>query len=222
MADGNEGNWEESIGKLADTVDKLVSNQSQMQEAIGSITQVVSQGLLGSGEKESKTPVSKEPVDLEGMSRAEFSQFLTSNILDALEENYVKPLQEEVKGVKSSTQKLSVQEQLKDAQGKHKDFDRWIEEIKVIAQNTPGISPEDAYHLARAKNPEKVGIVEKELGMSVETPEAVEPPKPKFFALNPSVETSTEEGSEDEPKGPKKSFIRKAAEKNLNEVLEDF
>lgn len=89
--------------------------------------------------------------------------------------------------------------------GKHKDFMDWNAEMIAIVEETPGITPLRAYHLARSENQKKA----KELDEKYAPPKPEAPKKP--FSMSPY-------GS-DAPDAPKPHATKEAAFKAaLNKV----
>lgn len=207
---------QEQMGELTKSLSTLAQNQQQLQQGIGSITSSLSEGLLQGKPAPEKTSFEKK--DLDDLSRGELAQMITQNVLDAIEGNYFKPMKEEIEGVRQETRKTAVDKALESARAKYDDFGAWEEEMIAIAKSTPGVSVERAYALARFENPDKAAEVDKKFG-----PTEKESPAPmkKFFALSPSDGSSAGSTSEDD-KDDGKSDIYRAAEKNLESVLESL
>jgi methylmalonyl-CoA mutase cobalamin-binding subunit len=93
-------------------------------------------------------------VELEGLSRRQFADYQLDKVKDVIE-GALKPIHDGTKETQEQVAKAAIQQSLREAQASHLDFAEWKNPIMAIAKAVPGITPEDAYQLARAKDPER-------------------------------------------------------------------
>jgi len=67
----------------------------------------------------------------------------------------VTPLSKDIDKVDKGTRLKDLQRQIEKLESRHPDFMDWREDIAEIAKNNPNISPQDAYDLARLRNPDR-------------------------------------------------------------------
>jgi hypothetical protein len=137
---------------------------------------------------------------LDEMTNAELAKFIRESTANDIVDK-IQPLLAQF-GTKQAEQEQaqlteSYTREIESLSGKHKDFGDWNSEMIAIVEETPGITPLRAYHLARSENPEKV----KKLEEKYAPPKAPLAPKP--FSMSPY-------GS-NEPDAPKPHANKEAA-----------
>ena len=125
------------------------------------------------------------PVDLEGMSRAEFATHIFGTIGEVLREQIAEALSPVTSQLTSlqlhagQRQALSEMDALKSS---HKDFLDWKDDMIALAK-TPGreaLGVTDLFHLARGMNPEKLRTLDAKYNPPAPPPT---PPRPRFGGL---------------------------------------
>ncbi len=144
--------WAEGLGGTMTTL-----NQS--------ITQLVA--LANASRPTGTQPVTEEEVEeqvdeaeLEGMSRAQFANYMADLVLKAVNKQVVGPLTQQIQSIKSSTSMDRLQGAVAELKAKNPDFMEWKDEMIALAKEHPGLPPDKLYKLARAEDPEKVGKLE--------------------------------------------------------------
>jgi len=184
-----------TVAETVKEMGKAMEGLSSMGEAMKSL-QAELKGLKEKPKEEKKEKKKADPgYNLELLSRSEFQQVLLDKFQDLLEEKLA-PLGEQVKTVDSTVRTSSIQTALEKAKKKYPDFMEWKEEMIDLAKQVPGISPERAYNLVKAENPDKAKTL-LEKYKSPEEKEAetkkAEPKKSPFGGLTPTSGEISEE-----------------------------
>ena len=109
------------------------------------------------GGKKEPTP-KVEDMDLERMSRKDFM----GTIVKEVSEKVMRPLLERITENETTSQRDKVAGELKAVSEKDPDFWQFKEPVAKILEEHPDLSIEDAYTLARSKDPEKVASLAKQ------------------------------------------------------------
>lgn len=96
-----------------------------------------------------------EEGDLELMPRAQFIDHMTKKILQAVNEQVVKPLSSKMQGIATVTEQRTIQEQVAKVAEKNPDVYEWKEELVALSQQHPTLSVAQLYKLARDDDPDK-------------------------------------------------------------------
>lgn len=153
--EGGEKKEEKDDGKvmnqLAEALQTLATDLSGVKQTI---TELKEAKPLPKNDDDEEEEEEVDDADLESMSRKDFLKV----VVKAVESK----LGKEIQSVKTSAQKTSeeverdrIRTQVAEVAEKNPDFWDWAEEVKSIANETPGISVKRAYALAKQENPEK-------------------------------------------------------------------
>lgn len=129
-----------------------------------------------------KNPARKEDVavempDLEEMSNAELAQFISTNIVSAIQRDLA-PLRNDIESVQTNTKTKEIDADIaRLVKGDAPDFWEWRAEMQPLVEANPLLTAEQAYVLARRTNPTKARQLD-----------AKSKPKsePRFFGLTPT------------------------------------
>lgn len=102
-----------------------------------------------------------DDAKLETMSRRQLVDLILGRVGKVVEEK-IKPIGESLETTREETLRNDLKAQLKDASEKYEDFWSFRDETQAILKRHPDLSIEDAYHLAKSGNPEKVAKLEDE------------------------------------------------------------
>jgi hypothetical protein len=145
-----------------------------------------------------KTEVGKKPapargddddVNLETMTRQEYANY----ILKQAESRLVDPVKAEQAADVQKRDRDEAKRQIDAAAGKHGDFWEFREEMKSIVNELPDINIEDAYVLAKSRNPDKASLVDERIAKKKKEEKKEEEKKedePKYGGLLPTSTTS--------------------------------
>jgi hypothetical protein len=163
----------------------------QMSESMGGMTQMF-RGLIDEARANRGKPVEPEPepeddeidtVDLETMSRAQFAQWMSEQLVKSVNKNVVEPLNQQIREIKNTTTGHQLKGAVQELAGKHKDFWDWQGEMIELAMEYPSLPPHRLYTLARAENPAKAAKIDKKLNPAGDGSKKV---KIGFGGLTPS------------------------------------
>lgn len=163
MADGNgkdkdrggEDKTLAGITALGDTMKTLgasIGTLTQRMDAVESGRVSAADDAVKADAAKSKERKSVSTEELDDMSRGDFVKHIVEEVAHVL----VKPLTEQMDATATSLDVKDSESAVSKAIAAHSDFMEFASEINAIAKDTPGISPENAYKLARANDPEKV------------------------------------------------------------------
>jgi len=154
--------------EVLDTLAEIKKAVSGNQEAISEVNQFVkefkqrraegapeddSKGKKGEGDDDYQIP-----SDLEMLSRKDYMDVILNTMMKRLErvvDDKVKPLGEKVDQTEESVVRDKIKEEFDAARRAHKDFDEWKPELEAKFKRNMYLTPEEAYTLVRAENPEK-------------------------------------------------------------------
>lgn len=174
---GGEGGNQE-MAKLAESMNNLANIMKSGFQQLHETNQRTSQQLLeglgnlsgggegrnsgrggqggGQGNRGNETPQDPfEGKDIESLPRKEFAQLQEQRLLNTIKSQFFDPLQDSLQKLSGTIENKTVNDQVKEASGKHPDFWEWKQEMATILKASPDMSIEDAYILSRAKHPEK-------------------------------------------------------------------
>lgn len=106
------------------------------------------------GDPPDPTTIQKEK-DLEGMSRKEFMGVVVDEIIVKIKSDFAEPITKRMDDKQTGDLEKEVADAIKTAEGSHRDFWDWKDEMGKEVKANPYLSPEDAYLLSRVHNPEK-------------------------------------------------------------------
>lgn len=200
----NKGVSSKDFNALVDTVKQLATSVQDSQKGQVQLMETIK----GLSKPPKETPTTKEPkgaelldeVKLERMSRSDLVKTILAQVKGVVDEA-VKPLGETIQNTRKETVKDKVAAEMKSLADKNPDFNEWMDEIKEIAQQTPGISVTRAFKLAKSENPDKAKQLEEKykdefaaLDGSAGTGDTKGKP---YGGAKPGVTTSGEEGRTD-------------------------
>lgn len=160
----------QAIQFLAQHMDGLTKTQQAKFDELENRLQNMTQPAA----KEPEEPTLPDDADLEGMSRKEFAQHLTTLFGKKLDKA-LGNLGKTVESVDERARKSEIEREIERTAGKHNDFYEWADEMRTIHKQNPTMSVEDAYTLARAKNPQKAA----RLDAALTKPTGKDPKKPE-------------------------------------------
>jgi len=149
-AEGSQGVSVEQFNQLVNTVGTLAQGMQSLQQTIQQTA--VQQSMDNNSDDEDE----QEDIgnDLEVLSRAEFAQHIT-NVLSKQFKSQIEEIAKQINEIRTGVQEVDTKTTIKEFAAQHKDFWDWQDELRAIVKETPGISIERAYKLARAENPKK-------------------------------------------------------------------
>jgi len=140
----------EGIKGLANVMKGLQETVGALNTRMDGIETTRVSERVADDEKAGKKPDTTDD-QLEDMSRAEFMTHMITQISDTL----IKPVAERIDGDAATARNNTATELIQQAADNHPDFQEFATEIKKIAREMPGISPERAYQMARSEDPDK-------------------------------------------------------------------
>jgi len=143
----------EALKSLGDGMNALASNMKTMQDNMSAMMQ-----------KQAEPPPVIDPpkpkpdplsADLESLGRKEFADVIVSAVVGRIKEDMVSPMESRVDNLHKTVETGGLKAEMKAVQEAHPDFWDWKDEMGARVAQTPNISVEDAYILARASDSEK-------------------------------------------------------------------
>ena len=164
----DEGKEEDDLKELKSVVEKI----SDVMTSFSSGLEALGTKIDGLGEHltKDKTPDKDDDgdddlhEDLERLGRKDFMGTILKSVEKMLEKK-LENVSTRIESVETETQEMMIKRLIKEAEGKHKDFWEWKEEMTQLAKRNPHLTPEDAYTLARASDPDKAKEVDGKLGL---------------------------------------------------------
>ena len=224
MADNENGKGDD-LGKISDSISQIITT-------VGSLSSDVQQGqqqmhtLQGNFDQamntiaaSKETPVEEKKTDfsafdLEGMDRAQFADFMISKMSEAASESILPRMDDKFKSIEDKTSNAALKQAVRDMARDNTDFWDWQAEMVDISKRMPNVTPEDAYYLAKSRNPEK--DLKLNPAETVENKEEQKPVQlddiPLFGGMKPTSSPANEE--------PKNLTSSEAAEKAWAEVVD--
>lgn len=206
----------ESIVGVVDTLAKSQANlQKSVQESLGALsTSIKDLAERGAGKQGSADDADEDDLladaDLENLSRKDFLSVIMGN-MDKMLKNFGKSVEDKVTNVSSRLDNKDIELEFKEVTAKYKDFTEWGPEIKKLINESPGLSLERAYKLARQEFPDKA----KEVDEKFKDPNDGKDKKSTGFGgLTPTSGRSTDKPTDMDPKD--------AAEAAWDETMADM
>jgi len=169
--DGDKGGGDKGMQEVLNGMKLMTETVSKQQQNIEALMQRVDtladgRAAGGDGDDDGDDGAGDDDVagqqpsekDLEGMSRPQFGKHIVDSVTKGMNkqlEKMIKVLEAKIGKVEETTDRTAVQAAIEKVMEKHPDFYEWTNEIKAVAQDSPGITPKRAYTLARMENPEK-------------------------------------------------------------------
>jgi len=167
--DADKPTGDVSHAQLVQAVRWLVANNQQLG---AKIEQIGTAPVKGDVKDPDPTP-DPDPADLEGMSRTDFMKA----IVGAVKTQITDPMSKQFADADDAQERRGIQTDIDKAAGKYGDFWEWQTEARKILNDKPNLSIDEAYHLARATNPEKLQTMQMEADKKVNAEKEVEQEK---------------------------------------------
>jgi hypothetical protein len=145
---------EETLATLNKTMEGIVTGFQQFGEKLERLTTVEK-----SDDKPPDDEGEVEYDDLETLGRKDFMAVILKGVEKMIKKE-LEPLSETITGVQQSSEKLTAQQMIKEAEAKYKDFWEWKDEMRGLVERNPYLTAEEAYLLARSQHPDKVKEVD--------------------------------------------------------------
>jgi hypothetical protein len=159
----------EAVQTLAGSVQGMQSNMQQMAEQIG--RQIAARDDV----KEIQVD-----MDLEKLDRKDFAAYITSQIMDRIQAEIVKPIKDEVGGITTHLGRNSIETQVRETAAVKLDFMEWKTEITDTLKANPKLTVRQAYALVREEFPDKAKKMDEKYMPKVKKE------TPAFLGLMPS------------------------------------
>ena len=198
----------QSVGLLADGLQKMEGNQASIIDTLARITDQ-SKGEV----KKDLTATFGEDVDLEQLDRKDFARFILESSRQATQESLDKmlaSLDNKIQDLGSRFESKNAGEQVERMANDHKDFWEWSSEIKVLLKENPTLTVRRAYSLVRGENPDKAKAMDAKYN-----PPAPAKKSGSFIGLTPTSSVGTREGTV-------KMSQKDAANKAFDDVMADL
>lgn len=208
---GGSGASSDEINKAFQAIQAMATAYQELKKDISSLKETISSGEPSGGKGQ---PGDDEGDDgnVEFLSNTQLLSKMEARTRAILEE-IVRPLKEQVEGVSHNISSKNVADQVAAARSKHKDFNDWLHEIKTVAEEMPGITAEDAYVVAKARNPEKAKELDQKYNPPKDKDKEGDPLSKLFGGFEPNSKGT---GSKD---GEGKMDLRNALEQSFDEIL---
>lgn len=170
-------------------------------------------------EVKTKKAAPKKPSEdeLEGMSRTEF----TTHLLEAIKADLIDPLKDELSKTQTGAAEDKVRTLWQQFAKDNPDYKEFEDELQKVLKENPSLAatPEDAFTLAKERNPDKVKELEEKKAAEAKGEEdKSKGEKPAFGGLLP---TSGAPGAGGD-KEPEKVDLKDASERAWDEAMKDI
>jgi hypothetical protein len=152
-----EGVSREEFTQLVGSVNELTKVSMTTNDGLSQLTQKLEAALTaGGGEDDEGKTATQEPsgAELEGMSRKDFGEHLINRMSERVE-GLVGKIDNKVELSQQERIRAELTSQVKQAVKDHVDFEEWRPSIVEVMKRNPYLAVEEAYMLARAKEPDK-------------------------------------------------------------------
>lgn len=160
---GTEDKTAEELQALATRMDGVVQQLSTLSTGFGSVQELLDS--LKQDKGTDKGSAEKDPltsVDLDTLSQSDLAAIIM-NAVGKKVEDLLKPVLEGGQALGTKVQQLELEKLVDKTAEKYKNdhFWEWKAEIRAELERNPALSPEDAFLLAKVKNPNKVTELDK-------------------------------------------------------------
>lgn len=131
-------------------VDSMATQIQTMNEGFTNALSMIAERLATPA-----PPANDTPTDLEAMSREEFLGHIQSTLVDRLKKELISPVEDQVTGLSRRFDSRIASDELTSLKASAKDFIEWKDEVVGILTDSPNMRIQDAYILARGRNPSK-------------------------------------------------------------------
>jgi len=148
-----------------------------------------------------KTPASGNDQDVEALSRKEFLHDVILPELGTMLDTKLKTVSDRLESVSSEFETKAVRDEVSSIRGNRPDFDHWKQEVAKELRGNPNLSVEDAYLLARTRDPDKSKKVDEEIAtkQKEEAERSAAEQGSNFGGMRPSGGGEVEERTDMEP-----------------------
>lgn len=145
---------QKQVQTLADSVTKIGEAMGQLPAAISTSIAKSLESVQTEKKGDPKPDPDPDEADLERLSRKDFSNFLVQKI----SKEVIDPLAARLDEGDKQGKLTDLNRQVEEAKKKYSDFDEFFtkEGMGAILKGNPSLSIDDAYQLAKARDPEKV------------------------------------------------------------------
>lgn len=150
----------EGMAAVLNAMKQLNTNMETMGTGLAALNEKVES--VGQKSKGSTDDDDDGDVSLEHMSNTELVQHMLKQTTKQFGE-MLQPVKEMLENTSNTSNKTAAAVEVREVAAEHKDFWKWQEEMKAIAQEHPNLSIKRIYNLARSENPEKAAKVDEEL-----------------------------------------------------------
>ena len=199
----------QSVGLLAQGLEKMEGNQTMILETLAKVTEQSTKQV-----KEQIEDKFGEDIDLETLDRKDFAKFLLGKITTNIQDEMKKALEgvdSKVQNLATSFESSKATEQIEKTAADNPDFWEWSAEIKALLNENPSLSVKRAYSLAKSENQKKATELDKKYN-----PPKNEKKEASFLGLTPTSSLSTRET------GAVKMTPNEAAEKAFDKIMGDL
>lgn len=155
-SEGKEGKGgeKEVLSQLASALETLATDMSEMKKTVGELKEKPAPSDDDDDEEGGEEEVLTEGADLESMSRQDFLKVVVKSVSKELGKE-LKKVQTSANSTREELERDRIKDQVSKVAAANPDFWEWADEIRTIANETPGISVKRAYALAKEEHPEK-------------------------------------------------------------------
>lgn len=199
--------------KLQQAADQLKKEQAALEEEANlrkSLSQAFPMQKL-SDDQDSLKPDQMISIMGDAVGKAIDAQtkLVLSKVSEMMKQN-TSSLDSKITGTQEALIKLMAGLSINEAKSQYKDFDEFSPDISKILSSTQGLSPEDAYLLAKSR---KASQTPSQRQVETERPnEGIQP-------LSRRETSSREESDQDQPKASAKSIFQEATRKAIDKIL---
>lgn len=133
-----------------------------------------------------------DEVDVDSLSRKELIAHINKMNEKGLA-RVLKPLMKQIEGLSNQTEADRMKQEFVAAKAKYSDLPQWKDELLANMKRNKDLSVEDAYLLARSKNPDKAKEIDTKAAQEAEEKERTENPKKPFGGLMPTSGVKSED-----------------------------
>ena len=142
-----------SVSELTNTMKQLMQAASVRQQEVNQQQQRGQTATPPDDDDDDADPISAEQLEL--MSRAEFGSHLMKQLIKAVNNTVVGPINQRITELSTATTRQDIQGAVKELASANKDFYDWKDEMIALATEHKGLPPARLYALARAENAAK-------------------------------------------------------------------
>jgi len=157
--DGDGKGEQVSLGQVVQAVKWMVSKMQQVDSRFDKLDKQQT-APTDKGTDDAKPPTAPEAPDLDEMDRGQFAQFIIESTAKTVKESLIDPLRAQFGESENRSERRHIETDIDTTSSKYNDFWDWKDEVSKTLSDHPDLSVDDAYHLARGKNPDKLSAIE--------------------------------------------------------------